>query len=257
MNNKVVFLDIDGTILNENKEIPESTKEAVSKLQENGVYVAIATGRAPFMFKDILKELNITTYVSFNGSYVVFDGEVLFTHPLDKDQLLELEKTAFTYRHPMVFLNENLAVSNWDNHPFIEESMSSLKMSHPEKDEHFHHNNEVYQALLFTQVEEGEKYPTTHNHFDYVRWHPKALDVLPKGGSKARGIQELLHKLNIPVENTYAFGDALNDLEMLEYVGCGIAMGNGVPEAKEAADFITTHVDENGIYNGLKKVGLI
>ncbi len=75
MEQKVIFFDIDGTLLNHEKELPASTKESVFKLKEMGHIVAIATGRAPFMFADLRKELGIDTYVSFNGQYVVLNGE--------------------------------------------------------------------------------------------------------------------------------------------------------------------------------------
>jgi hydroxymethylpyrimidine pyrophosphatase-like HAD family hydrolase len=90
-----------------------------------------------------------------------------------------------------------------------------------------------------------------------VRWHPFALDVLPSGGSKARGILDLLHALNLEPAQAVAFGNSLNDRELLALVGYGIAMGNAVEELKPVADFVTTSVDDNGIVNGLKAAGLI
>ena len=77
---KIVFLDIDGTILDSNKRIPDSTKEAVRLLKDNGVYVAIATGRAPFMFKEIREELEIDTYIALNGQMVVVDGKPIYQY---------------------------------------------------------------------------------------------------------------------------------------------------------------------------------
>ncbi|MFP3360828.1 HAD hydrolase family protein, partial [Planococcus sp. SIMBA_143] len=69
-NEKIVFFDIDGTLLNHDKKIPVSTREALKTLTENGVHVAIATGRAPFMFADLREDLGIDTFISFNGQYV-------------------------------------------------------------------------------------------------------------------------------------------------------------------------------------------
>lgn len=257
MNEKIVFLDIDGTILNEEKKIPASTKKAIKMLQEQEIIVAIATGRSPSMFTDIVAELKLTSYVSFNGSYVVSDGNVLYKNPLDKTRLLSLEEVSKGKGHPMVFLNEQVLFSNHSDHPSIHEGMGSLKMTHPEFNETFHHENEIYQALLFVEEKDSSWYKMKHNQFDYVRWHDKAIDVLPLGGSKAKGIEEMLIKLNLKAENAYAFGDALNDLEMLKMVGCGVAMGNALPQAKEAADYITEDVGKDGIYKGLLELGLI
>ena len=83
------------------------------------------------------------------------------------------------------------------------------------------------------------------------------MDVVPKGGSKAKGIKKLIARLGFDMKDVYAFGDGLNDIEMLKEVGTGIAMGNAHEAVKMHADFVTSHVAEDGIVNGLKKVGLL
>ena len=85
----------------------------------------------------------------------------------------------------------------------------------------------------------------------------KVVEGVPKGFSKATGIQVICEKLGLPHENTYAFGDSVNDLDMLKYVAHGIAMGNGMPEAKAAANYVTDDILEDGIYNACKHFGLI
>nr|WP_236634700.1 Cof-type HAD-IIB family hydrolase [Alteribacter lacisalsi] len=254
---KVVFLDIDGTILNHNNRIPNKTREAVSLLRAEGINVAIATGRAPFMFNDILKELDIDSFISFNGSYVMYKGEVIFDSPLSQEHLLTLEEDAWNNDHPMVFLDHLTGRANHRSHEFISRSMGSLNMPHPPHDPDFHKERNIYQALLFCESSHEKHYYDHHLGFDYVRWHEKAIDVLPPGGSKAKGIEAMLEKLGIRPENTFAFGDGLNDVEMLKFVGTGIAMGNAVEEAKQAADMETKHVDDDGLYHGLLELGLI
>ncbi|NEU29530.1 Cof-type HAD-IIB family hydrolase [bacterium LRH843] len=254
---KVVFFDIDGTLLNKNLKLPESTKEAIFALQEKGIDVVIATGRAPFMFKQLREELKIESYISFNGSYVVVEGEVIMDTPLATEQLIKLEQIAEKSNHSMVFLDHLGAVANRENDPFISESFGGLNEPYPSvKKSDYHHRN-IYQALLFCEEHEEKDYLINHKYFDYVRWHKYSLDILPGGGSKARGIERVLRHLSASVVNSYAFGDELNDLEMLDYVGTGIAMGNGRDEVKAVANYTTKHVDEDGIYHGLKYVGLL
>ena len=81
-----MFFDIDGTLLDQNKKMSDSTKKAIEKLKENGVFVAIATGRAPFMFENLRKEIDIDSFVSFNGQYVVFENEVIYKNPMQTDE---------------------------------------------------------------------------------------------------------------------------------------------------------------------------
>ncbi|MEK5105207.1 Cof-type HAD-IIB family hydrolase [Cytobacillus sp. FSL K6-0129] len=254
---KIVFFDIDGTLLNKENVIPDSTKKAVKQLQENGIYVAIATGRAPFMFKHIREQLDIESFVSFNGQYVVFEGNVIYKNPLNKVQLRQLEKHTHKNGHPMVYLNEETMKSSVSHHPYIQESMDSLDFPHPEEDAIFYEKKEIYQALVFCKHEDESLYLDGYDDFGFVRWHRVSTDVVPTGGTKAEGIKEMIKRLNISMEDVYAFGDGLNDIEMLEASGVGVAMGNAFPEVKKVANMVTEHVDEDGIWKGLRRLELI
>ncbi|MGJ7923126.1 Cof-type HAD-IIB family hydrolase [Neobacillus sp. LXY-4] len=255
--NKIIFFDIDGTLLDHEKKLPFKTKQAVQQLKENGVFVAIATGRAPFMFESLRKELDIDSFVSYNGQYVVFENEVIYTNPLNNDELKRLHNHSEQNDHPLVFMDEKTMKASVPHHYYIEKSMSSLQMDHPEQDESFYHNREILQALLFVEEEHEDLYQGNYPHFNFVRWHPYSVDVIPKGGSKAEGVKRMVERIGFKLEDVYAFGDGLNDMEMLSAVGTGVAMGNSVNELKQQADFITKDVDQDGIWYGLKELGLI
>ncbi len=254
-----MFFDIDGTLYDHNKKLPESAKMALDQLKKNGVFVAIATGRAPFMFKNLREELDIDSYVCFNGQYVVFENEVIYKNPLQTKELERLTNLSFDNSHPIVYLNENTMKSTVsDEHPMIAKSLvDSLKFPFPEVDEVFYKGREIYQALLFCEVGEEKEYHKNFPSFHFIRWHDYSTDVIPAGGSKAEGIKIMIERLGFQMKDVYAFGDGLNDIEMLKTVGTGIAMGNAKEEVKKAADVITTSVDEDGIWNGLKKLALI
>jgi len=93
--------------------------------------------------------------------------------------------------------------------------------------------------------------------------HPRIISMenvvefVPKGTSKATGIKWLCNHLDIPLDETYAIGDSVNDLEMLESVGHGIAMGNSMPPVKEIAEYVTSDISDDGVKNALKHYGLI
>ncbi|MCP3741797.1 Cof-type HAD-IIB family hydrolase [Rossellomorea sp. BNER] len=254
---KIVFFDIDGTLLDHDKKLPQATKEAIQTLQENGTYVAIATGRAPFMYEELRKELGIDSYVSFNGQYVVFENRVIYKNPLNNNVLKDLLNDSEKRDHPVVFLNQSTMKSTVKHHPFIEESMESLKFPHPDHQPDFYSDKEIYQSLLFCRQEEEGFYREKYSDFSFIRWHEFSMDILPRGGSKAEGIKKMIAELGFNLEDVYAFGDGLNDIEMIEAVGTGVAMGNAVDEVKEHASFVTKHVDDNGISFGLKKLNLI
>ncbi|MDP4103382.1 MAG: Cof-type HAD-IIB family hydrolase [Bacillota bacterium] len=254
---KIVFFDIDGTLLDHDKNLPLSTKRALKELKSSGVFVAIATGRAPFMFESLREELGIDSFVSFNGQYVVFENQVIYQNPLDTNELSLFLKETRKNNHPLVFLTEKTMKATVDHHSFIEESLGTLKFPHPEEDAHFYQNRNIYQSLLFCEQQKEQYYRMEYPSFNFVRWHPYSVDVLPAGGSKAEGIKKMIERLNFKLEDVYAFGDGLNDIEMLKAVGTSVAMGNGVEEAKRHANVITTDVDNDGIWNGLKELKLI
>ncbi|MFC0522256.1 Cof-type HAD-IIB family hydrolase [Pontibacillus salicampi] len=257
MKNPIVFLDIDGTILDERKQIPDQSKQSIQQLKDSGIHVAIATGRAPFMFEHLRKELDIHSYISFNGQYVVFEDEVVYENPLMMEHIKGLHDEAIQSGHPMVFLNQSGMRASVGEHPFIEESLASLKFSYPEIDSSFYHNNHIHQALLFCEKGEEESYFKGHNQLDFIRWHDYSVDVLPSGGSKAIGIEKFIERTGFAKEDTIAFGDGLNDTEMIQFAHVGVAMGNAQPELKQIADVITKHVEEDGLTHGFKLVGLL
>lgn len=254
---KIVFFDIDGTLLDHNKKLPDSAMEAIDLLKKKGTFVAIATGRAPFMFENLRKELDIDSFVSFNGQYVVFENEVIYQNPLKTSEIEKLYEQAHENGHPLVFMNEKTMKSSVQHHEFIEKSMGSLKFPHPEEDRDFFRGRELYQSLLFCQEKDESIYFSEYPDFGFIRWHPYSVDVLPAGGSKAEGIKKMIERLGFQLKDVYAFGDGLNDIEMLNAVGTGVAMGNAASVVKKAADHVTTPVDEEGIWNGLKELQLI
>lgn len=257
MERKIVFFDIDGTLLDYKKQLPASAKNAIFKLHEKGIDVAIATGRAPFMFDDLRKELHIDTYISVNGQYVVYKGEVIYENPMNQAAIVELGQFSKQQNDPMVFLDETKMVAACSHHPFIEKSIASLKFEHPPYHPNFERENIVYQALVCCEEKNQALYEEKFKDFDFIRWHQYSMDVLPKGQSKAKGIEKLLKYLHLDLKNVYAFGDGLNDIEMMKTVGVAVAMENGKEETKKHADVITDTPENDGIYKGLKKLALL
>ncbi|MFC4022384.1 Cof-type HAD-IIB family hydrolase [Oceanobacillus longus] len=254
----VIFFDIDGTLLTHDKKLPALTKEAIFTLKEAGHEVAIATGRAPFMFEDLRKELDIHTYVSYNGQYVVLNGEVIDRNALNLPSLEKLTATALENDHPAVYMDHEDMKANVPEHSYITESMSTLKIGRfPAHNSNYYKDREMYQTLLFCAEGEEKQYERKFEDFDFIRWHPVAVDVIPAGGSKAKGIEKIIEKLGYPRERQYAFGDGLNDREMLSSIYHSVAMGNASDEIKAVAKHVTESVEDDGLYRGLQLVGLL
>ena len=254
---KLLLLDIDGTLLDSHKKLPASAKEALQQARLNGHDLAIATGRGPFMITNVLEELEIDTYITFNGQYIAHKGEAIHKQAIDADVLNDIFEFADQRAHPLVFMNDKKMVSSIDFHPDIDESIKTLKMAHPEVDKEFYLNNDVYQALVFCEEEEEQQYRDTFNQVDFVRWHRVSCDITPKGGTKASGIKHLIRATGHSIEETIAFGDGLNDLQMMDIAGYSVAMENGHEETKKRASYVTDHVDNDGLAKAFKHLKLI
>ena len=253
----ILFFDVDGTLYNSQKQLPPSAKEALQQARANGYELAIATGRAPFMIESLLKELNIDTYVCFNGQYVVYKGDVIFTDGVARERLAEIVAFGEKRGEPVVFLDEHEMVASIPSNDAVAESLDTLKFPYPRVDEHFYKQKQVYQSLLYVTEEHEQLYKETFPDVQFVRWHPFSCDIVPKDGSKARGIEKLLAHIGLTLDDAIAFGDGLNDVEMLTAVGKGVAMGNSHPAALAVADVVAPHVDEDGLAVVMKQLGII
>ncbi|MCC3372515.1 Cof-type HAD-IIB family hydrolase [Cohnella sp. REN36] len=257
MTGKLVFFDIDGTLLDHDKKLPASAIQAIRQLKQAGHEAAIATGRGPFMFKHVREQLGIESFVSFNGQYVEWKNEPLLKNPIRADLLRELTDFADAKGHPLVYMDLETMKSNAEYHVHIEESIATLQVPHPTHDPAYFRGRDIYQSLVFCTIDEEPMYRKRFPYLNFIRWHPLSMDVLPFGGSKAKGIEAMIRRLGVRKEEIYAFGDYLNDIEMLQFAGTGIAMGNAPDVVKKAAKLVTRNVEDDGIWHGLRMAGLL
>src|SRR5690625_1863833 len=258
MTQKIIFFDIDGTLLNDDKKLPARTEKAIQQLRDNGHTIVLATGRAPFNFKELRKKLDVTSYISLNGQYVVLNNHVIYKNPLNLNALNELIIFAADQSHPLLYANHEQWLSKMNHNDRLRNIIGSLKVPYEITFEAPPYGeSENFQALLFCEADEEEHYQERFDQFHFVRWHDYTVDVLPKGGSKALGIERLIEAAGLKLENAYAFGDGLNDMEMLDYIPNSVAMGNALDPVKDVAKHVTKTVDDDGIVHGLKKLGLL
>lgn len=255
---KIVFFDIDGTLLNKAGRIPDSAREAIRKLQASGIHVALATGRAPSHMASVAKELNIDSFVCLTGSYAVFRGSVIHDRPLSPSTVEQVMSLASENDDALVYLGREEVFGSHEAHPHVKETFANwLHQEVPERLPPGPPQFPVYQLLLYCPEDRVPLYEERFPELSLIRWHPLSLDIIPRGASKAAGVKALLAHLGIAPEEAVAFGDALNDREMLSYVGMGVAMGNAHEGLKPYARFITRHIDDDGILHGLRRIGLL
>lgn len=273
---KIVFFDVDGTLVTRNNHVPKSTKRAIKALKKNGIIPVIATGRAPVLVREIVEMLEIDTFIAMNGQYIVHEGKVLYQNPIPMDLVDSMVDFAVDRKDGIILSTADEIIANSAislvNRGYLYMFLKGLvgiipdrikvrmwnRMMSKAPEKEAYENKEIFMMNINADQEQQIAYEESFgDDLTFTRANEMSMDIISKGVSKASGIEMLAKELGISVENTYAFGDGLNDLEMLQRVGTGVAMDNGFEELKAAADMVTDSVFSDGITKGLQKLGLI
>lgn len=253
--NKLIFFDIDGTLAN-GLDVPASAASAIKETRAKGNKVMICTGRAISYVKKYFHSY-ADGFIAFNGRYGEIDDQVIYNHPLSEaewnpiKEALREEKAGFVFfnlEHGYYEGNDagyDLMARLWDP-GFIVRSM-------PEHLTGYSCDILFHDEKHFDRIAARLKESCLFNRHGA---HPSA-DTTFFGIDKGTALQSIAKSLGVPLEDTYAFGDGSNDIVMMRDSGHGIAMGNGVKEVKEAAEYITTDINDHGVRNGLKHYELI
>ncbi|MCI8557374.1 MAG: Cof-type HAD-IIB family hydrolase [Lachnospiraceae bacterium] len=259
---KIVFFDIDGTIFEQGKGTPDSTREALRLLKAKGHIPVVCTGRSiASVFPEIL-DLDFPAVIAGAGTYVQYEGKVIRNLLLDHGLVertvprLEAAGCALVLEGPeyLSYRKEGKAAEFYNVlNRLHREYPHRIKEMEPGKDE----ANKISARIADWEAFEALA-PKLRNDFSIVRYENfPFVEMMPAGINKAEGIRVLIEYLGIPHSNTYAFGDGPNDLEMLQYVQYGTAMGNSEESVLKMAEYKTEGIWENGVYLGLRRYGLI
>ena len=262
---KAVFFDIDGTLVSFNThKISELSKKAIRELREKGIKVFIASGRALFQI-DNLEDLEFDGFILLNGcSCIIKDNDSMkeiYKVSINKDDLFSLMNYLNNDRFPCtVITTDNIFLNYADDVINMLYGMANVKIPQTVDFNEYIKNNyeEIVQLNIFVD-ENKEKYLMENILKNSIssRWHFSFADVNPKGGGKDIGIDKIIEHYKIDLSETMAFGDGGNDLGMIKHAAIGVAMGNANDNVKEAANYITESVDDEGVYKALKHFNLI
>ncbi|UII56975.1 Cof-type HAD-IIB family hydrolase [Cytobacillus spongiae] len=254
----LIALDLDGTLLKDDKTISNQTKLVLNKAKEEGHIVMIATGRPYRSSEMYYHELGLNTpIVNFNGAFVHHpkdDAWGRFHTPLDIKVAKEIVDACNTFQfHNIIaeviddlyfhYHDEKLmdifslgspSYTTGDLRQFLKDSPTSMLIHADE-----HHVKEIRDHLSAVHAE-------VIDHRSWAApWH--VIEIVKTGLNKAVGLKRISDNLNIPQNRIIAFGDEDNDLEMLEFAGKGIAMANGIDAVKNIANEVTLTNEEDGI----------
>ena len=255
---KAVFFDIEDTLRRKATGlIPDSIPSVFAELKKKGITVGIASGRAYYGVVPEIRDLKPDYFVTINGAYILDkDAEPIQKHSISKEVIEEY--IAWTEENKIAygFCGADKPVVS-ERSELIDNAMVPVYgVCDVEPD--YYKTNDVYQMWTFEEVGDSlQLSKELQESLRLVRWHENSSDVVQAHISKATGVKEVADKLGISAENILVFGDGPNDMELFDYAGLSVAMGDGVPELKEKADYVTTSLEEHGIRDALVALGLI
>lgn len=257
MKHKIIFFDVDGTITSyKDGTIPESTKNAIKKLLNNGIKVVAATGR-PLSMCDELIEIGIDTFITANGGYVTHKETCIHKIVLPEETVRRFNKFALEQQNALTYYSNTLHMNEVKKSKVQQALYETLGLQGFPPVNSEAHLKEIYLLCLFADEIEIEAYKTHFPTVHFKRWHPYIVNVLEEDVSKSIAIQKVLDYFGFTNEDAIAFGDGENDIDMLELVDLGIAMGNATENLKSVADFVTKDSHNDGIEWALTKYELI
>lgn len=277
MKPKLIFIDIDGTLFDHAKDaIPESAKNAILSVKSKGHKIFLSTGRP---YADIDQEIlnsPLDGMIVSCGAVVYVDNKPIYckTYPqkelisliqfmLDNNIGFSLDGIHKNYLTEEAFncLSSLMFKNNEDSE--LSRAMMAKNNCFPFEDMKEEDLKEVVKISIFTKNKESceklfQKIPESLVGFMYKNNHLHLYngEISIKGITKATGLKQITNYLNMPIEDTIAIGDSLNDLDILQEAGLSICMGNGADECKKTADFVTKDVSDDGLAYALKHFNL-
>ncbi|HEM3486162.1 HAD family hydrolase [Streptococcus suis] len=277
---KIIFLDVDGTLVDYHNRVPESAIRAIRQARENGHLVYVCTGRSRAEMQPELWEIGLDGMIGGNGSYVEHQGQVIMHQLISKEDA----KAVVDWLHERgleFYLESNNGLFASEN--FRERARETLRIYSMNKGKTAEEvANQEVDDLMYGMIFDGQLYRDDLNKVSFVldsyqdhldskvafsnlvanTWGGRGESALfgdlgVKDIDKAHAIDVLLEHLGAKKEDTIAFGDAKIDIPMLEYCAVGVAMGNGGAEILAMADMVTDDVEHDGLYNAFEKLGLL
>ncbi|MDF1617429.1 Cof-type HAD-IIB family hydrolase [Petrocella sp. FN5] len=262
MKYKLLAIDLDDTLLNDQLEISEDNKKAIIEMEKMGIHVVFCSGRAKDSMMKYVKEVGVHEkedyIISYNGAVIDrFDGERVFYKPISGEDLKELIEAGRQHNIDTQLYTDEIMVEKYTDKTQQYEKLSGLPvkvvsdLKEVKESIKVLYNHVAGEALEELRLELMAKFDDTFNIF-YSKSH--YIEVLHKEANKGLAVKNLAESLGINQEEVVAIGDGFNDVSMIKYAGLGIAVKNAHEGVKVTADYITeSENNENAIWEVYEK----
>jgi len=256
---KALFLDIDGTILRPDHTIQSSTFEAIKQVKEQGIKVFIATGRPLHEISEIKNKLEVNSCIGYNGAYATYQGKEVYNRPIDPNLVQHFIDTAASHDEDLVLYRSDVTLLTNLDKEYVKNFIDYFDLKQTQLYQPEDRDKILGLTIMNVADEHLDDYHADETFLSEVNVDGlrDSYDLIQKRTNKGEAVKYILEALNIKPEEAIAFGDGLNDRELVSSVAHGFAMGNADPGLFEYAKYKTTSVEDNGIFNGLKQLGLV
>lgn len=267
MKYKLLVLDVDGTLLNDEREISKRTLAALLKIQQMGVRIVLASGRPTYGLMPLAKTLELGNYggfvLSYNGCQIIKaqNGEILFERRINPEMLPYLEKKARKNGFAIFTYHDDTLITDSPDNEYIknEALLNNLKII---KEDEFSTAIDFAPCKCMLVSDKEKALIGLEQHWekrlagtlDAFRSEPYFLEVVPCGVNKANTLGALLEHLGVTREEVIAVGDGVCDVTMLQLAGMGVAMGHSQDSVKVCADYVTASNEEDGVALAVEKL---
>lgn len=267
MKYKLLVLDVDGTLLNDEREISKRTLAALLKVQQMGVRIVLASGRPTYGLMPLAKTLELGNYggfvLSYNGCQIIKaqNGEILFERRINPEMLPYLEKKARKNGFAIFTYHDDTLITDSPDNEYIknEALLNNLKII---REDEFSTAIDFAPCKCMLVSDKEKALIGLEQHWekrlagtlDAFRSEPYFLEVVPCGVNKANTLGALLEHLGVTREEVIAVGDGVCDVTMLQLAGMGVAMGHSQDSVKVCADYVTASNEEDGVALAVEKL---
>lgn len=255
---KAIFLDIDGTMVSfQTHRVPDNTKQALREARSRGVKLFVSTGRHCSDINN-LGDLEFDGYITLNGAYCRIGEQVIFKKHIPFDDLAAFIRYDEEVEPlPCFFVEADRVLANRKDE-LVTQMMDLVEFTpRPILPSRTFLGKEIFQLTAFFPAERDAKIMQHLPGCVSTRWYPTFADIVARGIDKSIGLEKVGAHFGVKKEEMMAIGDGGNDISMIQYAGIGVAMGNAGDEIKQAADFVTTSVDDDGIGHAFRQFGII
>lgn len=254
---KAAFFDIDGTLLSfKTHLVSPGTIQAFEELHRQGIHTFISSGRPKVLIPPM--PVGFDGYVTMNGGYCFVGDQVLLRNPIPQQETDHWLQYAEQENLCTMIFTEHEMFVNTHSDPVANAIRNQLEFQMPPLlPTQQMMGRETFQVIAIMPAERDNDVLQMLPHCRLPRWHPQFSDLVNADNSKATGIDSILHHYGIDRNECIGFGDGGNDIEMLDFCGIGVAMGNADDNVKAHADYVTTSVDDEGIANALRQLHII